>query len=124
MPRLQLIERLSIGLVAVAALIALIWTKQSVALGVAVGGVLTIANFALLRRLMRGIVSSKSQPRKAVLSLILLFKFGLVGGLIYLVMTYLPVDALGLMFGVSLVVLSVFIEGFRSMLGRAAPQSE
>ena len=117
------IERISLLLLAAATGVALLVAELPMALGTAVGGLLGVANFYLLRRLMAGIVASGSQPKKAMLSFVLLFKFGLVGAAIFLVMTFLPIDAVGLMIGVTTVVVSIFIEGFRMAVREQAAHS-
>jgi hypothetical protein len=123
MPQSNNIERISLLLLAVATLLALVLADIPFALGTFVGGLLGVGNFAILRRLMAGIVASGSQPKKAMLSFILLFKFGLVGALIFVVMKYLPIDPVGLMIGVSTVVISIFVEGFRMVQRETAAQS-
>ncbi len=119
---LHFIEKLALVLVALATLISLFVADFSFTLGLAVGGVLAVGNFYALRRLMTGIMESKSSPRQALLTILLLFKFGVLGALLYLIIVFLPVDAVGMLLGVSLVVTSIFIEGFRSVLGRAATE--
>ena len=86
-------------------------------LGVAVGGALGVANFYALRCLMAGIFRHRDTPPKQIaMTLLLMLKFGVLGGALYLVLTYLPVNGLALLFGVSLVVLSILAEGFRSAI--------
>ncbi|MCC6747655.1 MAG: ATP synthase subunit I [Deltaproteobacteria bacterium] len=124
MPHLSFIERLSLLLVVLATLVCLVAGHRPMSLGAGVGGLLAVANFFALRRLMLGIVRSNHPPRQIVLTLLLLVKIGVLGGAIYLVMTRLPVDPKGMLLGVSVVVLSIFVEGFRTVLRGAAAQSE
>ena len=119
---LHFIEKLALVLVAFATLLSLFAASMQFSLGVAVGGVLGVANFYALRRLMTGIMHSKSAPRQALLTVLLLLKFGLLGLALYLVIVYLPVDAVGMLLGVSLVVVSIFLEGARTVLRGAASE--
>jgi hypothetical protein len=117
---LHFIEKLSLVLVATATLISLFVANLDFTLGLAVGGVLATVNFYALRRLMLGIIESKQSPRQAFLMVLLLLKFGLLGLVLYLVLRFLPIDATGMLLGVSLVVTSIFVEGFRTMTRRNA----
>lgn len=123
MPQTNNIERVALLILAAATVLTLVVAELPFALGTFVGGLLGIANFTILRRLMAGIVASGSQPEKAMLSFVLLFKFGLVGASIFLVMRFLPIDPMGLMIGVSTVVVSIFIEGFRMVSREQTAQS-
>lgn len=136
MPPIGLIERLAAGLTAVATLIAFFFASPGVALGIGVGGVLGVANFYALKSLMRGIAraatsrsnraedpASGSQPRQAVLSILLMIKFALMGAVLFVLLNFTTIDSLGLLIGISMVVVAVFVEGFRLALrNNAAPQ--
>lgn len=117
---LHFIEKLALVLLVVAVGISLVAAELRFTLGVLTGGLLGVANFYALRRLMTGIAESKHSPRQAFLTVLLLLKFGLLGVALYLVIVFLPIDATGMLLGVSLVVVSIFIEGFRTVLGKAA----
>ncbi|MFH1129803.1 MAG: ATP synthase subunit I [Pseudomonadota bacterium] len=123
MLRLHLIERLSLFFTAVATLVTLLAYEQRITLGVVFGGLLATLNFFVLRRILGGILQSESERKQALLGVLLLFKFAIVGMLIFLAMHFLPINGLAIIVGVSLVVLSIFVEGFRSMIRGSAPQS-
>lgn len=124
MPQLHFIERLSLILTAIVTLVTFFTSDLNITLGVLFGGLLGTANFYVLRRLMAGMIRAGNQPRQAILCLLLLAKFGILGSFIFLALRFLPLDGLSMMLGFSLVVISIFFEGFRSIICRSAPQSE
>lgn len=113
MPRIHPIERLAAALVVVAAGMSLAFASTRFALGVAIGGVLSVLNFYALRTLMRGLTQSKHPPRQAMLALLLMLKFAVMGVAIFLLINYAPLAPGGMLLGVSIVVVSILIEGFR-----------
>lgn len=120
------IERTSLVLVGLATLVSLLLWERSVVLGVAVGGGLAALNFIALRRLLQGLFhSSGTTPQKqALLGILLTLKFGLLATAIFLIIKFVPVSPVALLVGISLVVLSIFVEGFASLFRGAAAQSE
>ncbi|MBW2731778.1 MAG: ATP synthase subunit I [Deltaproteobacteria bacterium] len=113
MPRLHFIERLAAVLVVIATFVAVALGRQTLAAGLAVGGVLSILNFYVLRLLMRGITSSEHPPRQAMLSLILMLKFALMGMAIFILINYAHIDPTGLLIGLTVTVMSILAGGFR-----------
>ena len=118
------VERLAALLVAVATLASLLARDWRVALGVGLGGAIAVLNFAALRRIMQGIFASDSRRRQTVMAVLLMTKFALLAMAIYVIVRFVPVQAIALIGGISVVVLSIFIEVFRSVLCRAAASSE
>lgn len=120
--QVHFIEQLTLILTAAATLVTMLLAELPVTLGVGIGGALAAANFFALRRLMLGIAGSAERPRQVVLLLLLIAKFGIVAGIIYLVLTQLPVQAVAMLVGVSFVVIAIFIDSLRTMLrGATAP---
>lgn len=124
MPRLHTIERLSLAIVALATGVALAAGRGTLAAGIGTGGLLGVANFYALRRLMGAIVRARPGAARAIASLLLVFKFGILAVTLYLLMTYLPLDPMGVLAGFSIVVAAIFIEGFRVVVRGAAAESE
>ncbi len=113
----QRIEKLAALLVGIATLATLFLRDPRVTLGLALGGALATINFWALRRILQGILQGGSNPRRqAVLGLLLTIKLGVLAAVIYLAVSYLPVHPIAFLAGVSVVVLAIFIEGFRAAL--------
>jgi hypothetical protein len=117
----QRIERLSLLLAVLAAGASLLCKSWSVTLSVALGGVLATLNFFALRRILQGIFTGKSPRKQVLLGVLLTLKFSVIAAGIYLIMKWLPVNAIALIAGLSVVVLSIFVEGFRTVLRGASP---
>lgn len=109
------VERLAVLLVAAAALIAYGVGRRDLAIGIAVGGALAVANFYALRQLVAGVLQSRSDGRRAGMALMLLLKFAVLAALFYLVIVVVPLDGVGLIVGVSLVVVAIIVGGKRAM---------
>jgi hypothetical protein len=123
MPPIGFIERLAAALASAATLLAFFFASPNMTLGLGVGGALGVLNFYALKALMRGITQSGKHPRQAVLSILLMFKFALMGTALFVLLNYTAVDGLGLLFGISAVVLAVLAEGFRLAM-RGAKDSD
>jgi hypothetical protein len=124
LPPVQRIERLSLVLVVVAVLASLALRDLRVTLGVGIGGALGALNFLALRRILQGILRGDSSRKQAVLGALLTLKFGVLAGCIYLVVSRAPVRPGAFLVGFSVVVLAIFVEGFRTVLrdaGEPAP---
>ena len=121
---LQRIERMSLLVLGLVILASLLFWDAGITLGVALGGLIGTLNFYALRRLVQTIATGGSPRKQAVIVLLLMLKFGALAGLIYLAMKLLPINPLALLVGISVLVLSIFVEGFRSMGDGTAPQSE
>ncbi len=124
LPAIQRIERLSFLLVALVTLLSFLFRDRDITLGAGLGGLLGTLNFYALRRMIQAIFQSSNPRKQAVLAVLLTLKFGLVGTTIYLFVKFLPINALALLVGISIVVVSIFIEGFRTIACKAAAQSE
>lgn len=114
--RPSFVERLGAGLVTACALALVAVGSPQLSLGVAVGGLLSVVNFYALRLLLCGILTSSHPRRQAMLSLVLMAKFGAMGAAVFVAVNLLTVDVTGLLLGVSLIVVSILAEGFRVAL--------
>ncbi len=123
---LKRIERTTLVLVCCATLVSLLLWDRAVFLGVGLGGGLAALNFLALRRLMAALFrGADGRPqRQAVMGVLLTLKFGVLAGSIFLVIRFLPVDPVALMVGISVVVLSIFVEGLGVVLRAATAPSE
>ena len=112
----HLVERLAAVLVVVATTLASLMGSFSIALGIAAGGLLATINFYALRVLLTALIASDHPKRQALLTAILLVKFALMGSLLYFAATWLPLRPVGMLIGVTIVVFSILVEGFRTAL--------
>jgi hypothetical protein len=119
----QRIERLALLLTGVAVLLALVITWDlGWVLGVAIGGLLGVGNFYALRRIVGALFRSNQSGRKqSVMVVLLTLKFGVLAAGIYLIIRFVPINAVALLCGISVVVLSIFVVGFRAVLPGAEP---
>lgn len=125
LPVVQRVERIALLLTGVATLVTVVVTWDlGWILGVALGGLLGVGNFYALRRLVGGMVASAAQTRsrrQTAAAVLLTLKFGLLAAAIYLVIRFVPIEPLGLLCGISVVVVAIFVEGFRTVLRGAEP---
>lgn len=120
----QRIERLALLLTGAATLISLVLTWDlGWVLGVALGGLLGVGNFYALRRLVGGLLGGDGarSRKQTVMGVLLTLKLGLLAAAIYLVIRFVPIEPLGLLCGISVVVVAIFFEGFRTVLRGAEP---
>jgi hypothetical protein len=118
------IERLSLLLLAAGMVGSAVFTDLTICLGLLIGGLFGVGNFYALRRLVFAIARSENHHKQTMMVLILVLKFGLVAFCIYGALKFLPVNAIALLMGISVVVLAIFIEGFRFICTDSVPQSE
>ena len=125
-PVVQRIERIALLLTGAATLISLVLTWDlGWVVGVALGGLLGVGNFYALRRLVGGLFASASEDahsrKQMTMAVLLILKFGLLAAIIYLVIHIVPIEPVGLLGGISVVVVAIFVEGFRTVLRGAEP---
>jgi hypothetical protein len=113
MRRIEHIEQLAALLVVLVGAALLAFGATNLAAGTAAGGALSIANFYLLRKLARGLLRATHPPTQLLLGLLMATKFLVMGAALYVMIRYVRLDAIGMLVGVSLVVLSILIGGFK-----------
>jgi hypothetical protein len=107
-------QLLGLILVGVAVLAAALFGGRRIVLGVLVGGGLASANFYALRRIVAGLMQGGRPRRMIVLATLLTLKFGLLALLFYLTIRFLPLSPIGLLGGITVVVLAILVEGLRA----------
>ena len=112
--RVQRVQIVSGILLGVAILAAALLGDMRMVLGVLLGGVLASANFYALRRVVGGLLEGGQPRRLAFLGTLLILKFGLLAVLLYITIRFLPINAIGLLVGITVVVLAIVVEGFRT----------
>lgn len=118
------IEKLAAIILAIAVALSLGFASTSFSLGLGVGGILSLINFYFLRNLMRLLMTTQHPPKQAMLGLVLMLKFAAMGALIFLAINYLPLAPSGMLLGVSVIVLSILIEGFKMAMTQTATPSK
>lgn len=119
--QLQAIDRWNLVIAAVAITVAALVAGRAMALGVAVGAVLSCANFYGIRRLWQAVLKSEG-PGRVGLQLLLMGKMIGLMVFVFLAMKFLPLDPAGLAIGLSVFLLSIAAESMRYALtssGRA-----
>lgn len=113
MERFKRIERRTIVLVIVAVLFcAVVLRDFNITLGVTVGGVIELINFHALRRFVEEILRGTRPDKQVLLAIALALKFVALAACFYGAIHMLNVNVIALIAGVSLVVVSIIIEGF------------
>ena len=106
------IERWNGVFAAVLILGAAVWFSTPVLIGVAVGAGLAVLNFMGVRRLV-GASLRRDGIQRAILQLLLILKMGVLFVLVFLAIRFLPLNAVALAVGMSVVLLSIAVEAVR-----------
>ncbi len=109
------IEALNIGLLAAIALGGL-WVSQAFALGVVAGGLLMIANFRIIVGVIRSVFLKGSHSALNVG--LYWFKFMAFMALVGMLVAVFQVDAIGVLTGLSVIVLAILVEGVLRLVGK------
>lgn len=88
--------------------------------GAALGVIIGLGNFWLMRRLMWRVLSRPGRGRALAMGA-LLFKLGALGAIIFLSMTYLPINPIALLCGLSVVVVMIMAS---ALLGPTPAEDE
>ena len=120
------VERIALLLVGTATLVSLLLWDRSVVLGVGLGGLVAAINFFALRRILQGMFrAAGTNPQKqALLGILLTLKFGILATTLFLIVKFVAVSPVALLVGISLVVISIFVEGIFAVFRGVATQSE
>ena len=105
--QLATVERWTMILALVAIAASAFTMSRPMALGVSLGAALMVLNTWALRRIGQRVLRTFARPGLAILLFNL--KMGLLLGLVYVVVRYLPIDAIGFLVGVSVFPVAVVI---------------
>lgn len=123
-PSVRRIERLNYGLGGVLVLAGVLTQPRPIALGVAVGVVLTCANFFVLRKLVTKWTSQAARGESTGnTSFLMLPKMIALMGAVALSILLLPIDPLAFVVGYSTFIISIVIDSLYSAL-KSAPEPE
>jgi hypothetical protein len=121
-PSILRIERLNYGIGAVVIAAAAITQPKAIALGLAVGVLLTCVNFFVLRKLVTKWTREAATGRGGNASLLMLPKMIGLMGAVALAVLVLPINVVAFTIGYSIFILSIIVEATYSALRR--PDSE
>ncbi len=104
------IERLNYGLGGVLVIAAALTQSRAIALGVAVGVLLTCLNFAMVRRIVTRYTRDAAQGKAGNHMLLVLPKMTFLLAAVALSLWLLPINAAAFAFGYSIFILSILLE--------------
>jgi hypothetical protein len=102
---------------------SLFFTNQAATMSIGIGVAIAVANFWLLERLVKALVSQKEVNSGRVV-LIFIVKLLVLFGVLGFVMLKVPVEALAFLFGLSCIVVGIVFEGITSLLFVQQGQAE
>jgi hypothetical protein len=114
------IERWNYGIAGLAVLVGALLFERPIALGLAVGAVLSTVNLYTIRRLLTAVLRAESEKKKALLQTLLLAKMTVMIVAVYLALRFLPISPVGLAIGVSTFLVAIAVESLRFALRPAA----
>ena len=120
-PSIRRIERLNYGIGAVVIAVAALTQPRDIALGLAVGALLTCANFFVLRKLVTKWTREAATGRGSNASLLMLPKMIGLMGAVALAVLILPIDVVAFTIGYSIFILSIIVEATYSALRTPEP---
>jgi hypothetical protein len=113
------IERMNYVIGGVFCIVAAFTQGKSMALGIAIGVVLTCLNFAAMRRIIGKATAAAAGGESTNRLLLIMPKMLLLMAAIVLALKFLPVNAVGVAIGYSVFVVSIMIEAVYSVMSPA-----
>jgi hypothetical protein len=121
-PSIRRIERLNYGIGSVTIVAAALTQPRDIAIGFAVGVLLTCVNFFVLRKLVTKWTCEAATGRRGNASLLMLPKMIGLMGAVALVIVFLPINVVAFTIGYSIFIVSIIVEATYSAL--RTPDSE
>jgi hypothetical protein len=115
-PSIRRIERLNYGIGAIVIAAGALTQPRDIALGLAVGALLTCANFFVLRKLVSKWTREAATGRGGNASLLMLPKMIGLMGAVALAVLVLPIDVVAFTIGYSIFILSIIVDATYSAL--------
>jgi hypothetical protein len=123
-PSIVRIERLNYGIGAVTIAAAALTQPRDIALGFAVGTLLTCINFFVLRKLVTKWTREAAQGRGGNSSLLMLPKMIGLMGAVAIAVVFLPINVVAFTIGYSIFIVSIIVEATFSALRTPDSDSE
>ena len=115
-PSIQRIERLNYGIGAIVIAVSALTQPKDIALGLAIGTLLTCANFFVLRKLVTKWTREAASGRGGNASLLMLPKMIGLMGAVAVAVVFLPIDIVAFTIGYSIFIISILIEATYSAI--------
>jgi hypothetical protein len=122
-PSILRIERLNYGIAIALTIAAAITQPGRIALGLAIGGALTCANFFVLRKLIVKWTTDAARGQTGAAPYLMLPKMVALMGVVAIAILLLPIDAVAFVIGYSIFLVSILIETIYSAM-KPSPTSE
>lgn len=106
-PEQKHIEIISIGIWVVMSAMSYLFLGERFALGVLIGGILCLINFQWLYRHARAAVTLTTSKGKAFMAKRYFLRLASIGIILYALIAYAKVDVIGLLLGLSVVILGI-----------------
>ncbi len=114
------VERMTMILAGIVIAAGAIAAPRRVAFGITVGAALMVANAWVMRRVGRKVMKA-SRPGAAILLLNL--KMLTLVGLVFLVLHFLPIDAIGFLIGVSIFPVAILVAAVRNGMAESSNET-
>ena len=118
------IERLNYAIAAIVALVGVLTQPNRIALGLAIGAVLTCANFFALRKLVVKWTTDAARGETGAAPYLILPKMVGLMGAVAIAILLLPIDAIAFVIGYSIFLVSILIETIYSAVVPTTTQEE
>ena len=118
------IERLNYAIAAIVGVVGLLTQPNRIALGLAIGAVLTCANFFVLRKLVVKWTTDAARGETGAAPYLMLPKMVGLMGAVAIAILLLPIDAIAFVIGYSIFLVSILIETIYSAVVPTQKQEE
>ena len=117
--KIELRNLVILGLMLIASLLAMPWRFT---LGILLGGIISIVNLYWLGRDLRVIFSNLSGRAKSAMMIRYYIRMAVTAVVLFVVITELPVDIIGLLAGLSLVVINIAVTAILECQKKILPE--
>jgi hypothetical protein len=106
-PAQKRIEIISLSLWVIMCALSYLFMGSQFAFGVIVGGILCLINFQWLYRHAKAAISLTTSKGKAFMAKRYILRLAIMGAVLYALIAYVKVDVIGLLLGLSVVILGI-----------------
>ncbi len=117
--KIELRNLVILGLMLIASLLAMPWRFT---LGILLGGIISIVNLYWLGRDLRVIFSNLSGRAKSAMMIRYYIRMAVTAVVLFFIITELPVDIIGLLVGLSLVVINIAVTAILESQKKILPE--